>query len=163
MENTNRTNVPVPNEGEDPMESRAGELEKLTVDVGSYSFTGLAAGPPNGPVALLLHGWPEFASSWTEVLLALGSAGYRAVAFDQRGYSTGARPAEVEQYAPDHLVADALAVADAQGARRFHLVAHDWGGMVAWVLASAHPERLLALAVLATPHPVALPTGCATR
>ena len=52
------------------MESRAGELEKLTVDVGSYSFTGLAAGPPDGPLALLLHGWPEFASSWTQVLLA---------------------------------------------------------------------------------------------
>jgi pimeloyl-ACP methyl ester carboxylesterase len=161
MENTNRTNGPVPygqapKEEENPMESRAGELEKLTVDVGSYSFTALAAGPPDGPLALLLHGWPEFASSWTEVLLALGSAGYRAVAFDQRGYSTGARPAEVEQYAPDHLVADALAVADAQGARRFHLVGHDWGGMVAWALASAHPERLLSLAVLATPHPVAL-------
>src|SRR3989442_6655366 len=120
MENKNRTNVPVPyvqtpNEEENPMESRAGELEKLTVDVGSYSFTGLAAGPPDGPLALLLHGWPEFASSWTQVLLALGSAGYRAVAVDQRGYSTGAPPAEGAPYPPEHLVADAPAGADRQG------------------------------------------------
>lgn len=54
------------------------------------------------------------------------------------------------------LVADALAFADSQGADRFHLVSHDWGGMVAWAVAGAHPERLKSLTVLATPHPDAL-------
>jgi pimeloyl-ACP methyl ester carboxylesterase len=131
-------------------------VEKFIIEVREYRFTALGAGPRDGVPVLLLHGWPEFASSWTEELKALGSAGYRVIAVDQRGYSTGARPTEVEKYAPEHLVADALAFADSQGAQRFHLIAHDWGGMVAWALASAHPDRLLSLAVLATPHPVAL-------
>ncbi|MFD3590211.1 alpha/beta fold hydrolase [Streptomyces sp. NPDC058683] len=131
-------------------------LEELTIEVGPYRYDALAAGPQGGDFVLLLHGWPEFASSWTEELHALADAGYRAVAVDQRGYSPGARPPEISDYAVEHLVDDALAFADAQGASRFHLVAHDWGGLVAWALASAHPERLKSLSVLATPHPRAL-------
>jgi len=136
-------------------------IETLTIDVGSYRFSALAAGPRDGAFVLLLHGWPEFATSWTEELKALGHAGYRAVAVDQRGYSVGARPIEVDEYTPEHLVADALGFADVQGASRFHLIAHDWGGMVAWALASAHPDRLLSLTVLATPHPTALQEAAA--
>ncbi|MGW1259301.1 alpha/beta fold hydrolase [Streptomyces sp. NPDC002513] len=131
-------------------------LEELTIDVGPYRYDALAAGPRDGEFVLLLHGWPEFASSWTEELHALAESGYRAVAVDQRGYSPGARPTEISDYFVDHLVEDALAFADAQGADRFHLVAHDWGGMVAWALATAHPGRLRSLTVLATPHPRAL-------
>ncbi|MFJ7905174.1 alpha/beta fold hydrolase [Streptomyces sp. NPDC096198] len=131
-------------------------LEELTIDVGPHRHDALAAGPRDGDLVLLLHGWPEFADCWTEELHALAEAGYRAVAVDQRGYSPGARPEKPTDYAVEHLVDDALAFADAQGADRFHLVAHDWGGMVAWALASTHPERLKSLSVLATPHPRAL-------
>ncbi|MFJ3233673.1 alpha/beta fold hydrolase [Streptomyces sp. NPDC086787] len=131
-------------------------LEELTIELGEHRYDALAAGSRDGDFVLLLHGWPEFANSWTEELHALADAGYRAVAVDQRGYSPGARPSEISDYAVEHLVADALAFADAQGADRFHLVAHDWGGLVAWALASAHPERLKSLSVLATPHPRAL-------
>jgi pimeloyl-ACP methyl ester carboxylesterase len=132
------------------------ELEKHTIDVGGHRFDALAAGPADGEFVLMLHGWPEFADCWTPYLQALADDGYRVLAFDQRGYSDGARPAEITDYAVDNLVADALGVADAQGAARFHLVAHDWGGMVAWALASAHADRLRSLSVLATPHPLAL-------
>src|SRR4029077_2437866 len=113
-------------------------------------------GPRAARSFVLLHGWPEFSSWWQDSLEALGAAGYRAVAFDQRGYSRGARPLDVAEYCPDHLVDDVLGVADAVGAQSFHIVARDWGGMVAWVLATSDPKRLKSLTVLSTPHPIAL-------
>ncbi|MGW3046198.1 alpha/beta fold hydrolase [Kitasatospora sp. NPDC001159] len=124
--------------------------------VGPHTFDALAAGPADGELVLLLHGFPEFADCWTEEIHALAEAGYRAVAVNQRGYSPGARPEAVEEYAVEKLISDVLGFADALGAQRFHLVGHDWGGLVAWALASAHPERLHTLSVLATPHPLAL-------
>ncbi|MEQ0557933.1 alpha/beta hydrolase [Amycolatopsis sp. NEAU-NG30] len=139
-----------------------GALEELTIAVGEHRHSALAAGPGSGELVLFLHGWPEFADAWTEQLHALGEAGYRAVAVDQRGYAAGARPEGVGHYTLDHLVGDALAFAGSQGADRFHLVARDWGGMVAWALASAHPDRLRSLSVLSTPHPAALQRAAAT-
>ncbi|SOE15395.1 Pimeloyl-ACP methyl ester carboxylesterase [Streptomyces sp. 2323.1] len=137
-------------------------FERLEIQAGPHTYDALACGPADGEFVLLLHGWPEFADSWSEVLPALGTAGYRAVAVDQRGYSPRARPHRIADYAVPELVADALAFADSQGADRFHLVSHDWGGMVAWALAGAHPERLKSLTVLATPHPDALNRAAAT-
>jgi pimeloyl-ACP methyl ester carboxylesterase len=137
-------------------------LEEMTVVVGGHRHSALAAGPETGELVLLLHGWPEFADAWTEQLHALGEAGYRALAVDQRGYARQARPDGVEHYSIEHLVGDALAFADSQGTDRFHLVARDWGGMVAWALATAYPHRLRSLAVLSTPHPSALQRAAAT-
>ncbi len=67
-------------------------LERLRITAGPHTFDALACGPADGEAVLLLHGWPEFADSWRAVLPALGAAGYRAVAVDQRGYSPDARP-----------------------------------------------------------------------
>jgi pimeloyl-ACP methyl ester carboxylesterase len=107
---------------------------------------------------LLLHGFPESRYSWRAALPELAKAGYRAVAPDQRGYSPGARPdpADLDNYLFDKLVADAVDIADVSGAagKRFHLVAHDWGGQVSWGVASLHPERLASLTVLSRPHPL---------
>src|SRR5260370_10940289 len=127
---------------------------KLAVD--DLIFDARLCGPEGGAVVALLHGWPEFSSWWQDSLEALGAAGYRAVAFDRRGYSRGARPLAVAEYCPDRLVDDVLGIADAVGAQSFHIVAHDWGGMVAWALSTSHPQRLKSLTVLSTPHPVAL-------
>ncbi|MDH6704144.1 pimeloyl-ACP methyl ester carboxylesterase [Kitasatospora sp. MAA19] len=128
----------------------------VRLTVGGHTFDGLAAGPADGELVLLLHGFPEFADCWSAELTALAAAGYRAVAVDQRGYSPDARPADIADYSVELLVADALGFADALDAPRFHLVAHDWGGLVAWALASTHPKRLRSLTVLSTPHPEAL-------
>src|SRR5436305_4800888 len=96
------------------------------------TFTADVAGPTNGPLVLLLHGFPESRHSWRAALPELARAGYRAVAPDQRGYSPGARPdpADLSNYAFDRLVNDALEIAAAAGheGKRFHLVGHDWGG-----------------------------------
>jgi pimeloyl-ACP methyl ester carboxylesterase len=136
-------------------------IEAMRITLSDLSFDALAAGPEGGGPVLLLHGWPEFADCWRPIMQALAGAGYRAVAVDQRGYSPSARPLDVTDYAMNRLVADALGFADQLGWTTFHLVAHDWGGMVAWTLAGAHPDRLRSLSVLATPHPVALSTEAA--
>jgi pimeloyl-ACP methyl ester carboxylesterase len=122
---------------------------------GGMRFLMRADGPPDGRLVLLLHGFPQTSMSWEAVMGRLAAAGHRAVAFDQRGYSPGARPSEVADYAVPHLIADVLAVADDLGGHRFDLVGHDWGGAVAWAVAGAHPDRVRTLSVASTPHPLA--------
>lgn len=131
-------------------------FERIEVPVGEEVFDALAAGPPDGELVLFLHGFPQSSWQWRWQLRALGDAGYRAVAPDQRGYSPGARPEEVERYRTDHLAADALAVADWLGGHRFHLVGHDWGAIVAWHVAGRYPDRLRTLTAVSVPHPRAV-------
>ena len=127
-------------------------MDALVLRVGGWEFRALAAGPAGGELVLLLHGFPQFAESWVPVMEGLARAGYRAVAVDQRGYSPGARPEAVEAYELDRLVEDVLGFAEALGGGRFHLVGHDWGGLVAWQVAADHPDRLRTVSVLSTPH-----------
>jgi pimeloyl-ACP methyl ester carboxylesterase len=131
------------------------DTDAIAVDASGFRFTGSCSGPADGRPVLLLHGFPQTSWSWHHQLDALGEAGYRAVAIDQRGYSSGARPAETASYHIDFLVSDVLALADALGMDRFDLVGHDWGGMVAWVTGARHPQRLRTLTVVSTPHPAA--------
>lgn len=134
-------------------------LQKTTVRVGGHRHSALTAGPDDGPLVLLLHGWPEFADSWEPQLKAFAASGYKAVAVDQRGYSPGARPDAVSEYELGALVGDAVGFARAFTDRRFHLVGQDWGGAVSWKVAEIHPELLHSLAVLSCPHPEALRTA----
>jgi pimeloyl-ACP methyl ester carboxylesterase len=113
-------------------------------------------GPVDGGTVLLLHGFPQDGSSWDAVTPALQGQGLRTLAPDQRGYSPGARPPERAAYRLEFLVADAVAVLDAAGVDRAHLVGHDWGGGVAWALAAEHPDRVASLTAVSTPHPRAL-------
>ena len=138
------------------MDHGAGRREERVLQVGPEAFDAVAWGPDDGVPVLLLHGFPETSWAWRYVQPPLAAAGYRSVAPDLRGYSPGARPADPARYAMDALVDDALALADALGWDRFHLVGHDWGGAVAWHLASRAPGRLRSLAVASTPHPRAL-------
>lgn len=122
------------------------------VVVGSHTFDVRMAGPEDGDVVILLHGFPQTSYEWRHQLTALGSAGYRAVAPDQRGYSPGARPAEVSAYAAQTLVDDVLGLADAIGAERFHLVGHDWGAAVTWGVAAVAPDRVITANPISVPH-----------
>jgi pimeloyl-ACP methyl ester carboxylesterase len=131
-------------------------LDHLEIPIEAGILDAVAAGPSDGPLVLLLHGFPESSYEWRHQLPALAEAGYRAVAPDQRGYSPRARPEGADAYHVDHLVADVLAVADHLGGGPFHLVAHDWGAVVGWMLAGRHPDRLLTFTSLSTPHPSAL-------
>jgi pimeloyl-ACP methyl ester carboxylesterase len=120
---------------------------------GALTFDALAAGPVAGEPVLLLHGFPQTSRCWRHQLDALGAAGYRAVAPDQRGYAPGARPAPVEAYGTAELVGDVVGLADALGWDRFHLVGHDWGAAIAWQVAGRHGDRLRTLTIVSVPHP----------
>ncbi len=130
-------------------------MEPVELVVGDLVFEARSAGPADGQLALLLHGFPQTSFSWRYQLETLAGAGYRAVAPDQRGYSPRARPDGVEEYRIDRLVGDVIGMADALGAERFHLVGHDWGGAVGWQVAGRHADRLRTLTSLSTPHPAA--------
>lgn len=110
-------------------------------------------GPEDGEAVVLLHGFPETAASWDGVVAPLAEAGYRALAPNQRGYSPGARPTGRRSYVASELAGDVLALADAAGVDRFHVVGHDFGANVAWTLAASHPERLLSLTAVSVGHP----------
>jgi pimeloyl-ACP methyl ester carboxylesterase len=112
-------------------------------------------GPADGEVVILLHGFPQTNVCWDGVIPGLASAGFRVLAPNQRGYSRRARPTGRRAFAANELVGDVLALADAAGAERFHLVGHDWGGALAWYCAMWHPDRLRTVTSLATPHPAA--------
>lgn len=123
------------------------------IATGNLVFDAVVAGPADGDAVVLLHGFPQTTHAWRGVIDPLARAGLRVVAFDQRGYSPGARPSGDAAYETGRLVADVLAVADALHIDRFHVVGHDWGGFVAWQLALSHPERLRSLVAVSTPHP----------
>jgi pimeloyl-ACP methyl ester carboxylesterase len=129
--------------------------EPITLSANGYEFTGFSMGPPDGRTVLLLHGFPQTSGSWLAVASRLSDAGLRAVAFDQRGYSPGARPVEVEAYAMPHLVADTCAIIDLLGGQ-VDLVGHDWGGVVGWQVAARHPERVRTWTAVSTPNQMAL-------
>lgn len=141
-----------------PSDPDAGGAEAIELQVGDYVFDALVQGPEDGEVVFLLHGFPETSYEWRAQMPVLASAGYRAIAPNQRGYSPGARPANVEDYELTLLVADVLGMADELGVERFHLVGHDWGAAVAWVVAVTAPERLISLTALSVPHPDAFAT-----
>lgn len=132
-----------------------------TITTPEGRFTAETAGPADGDLVLLLHGFPQSRHSWRAQVPALGDAGYRAVAYDQRGYSPGVRPdpaTNLAAYGIDRLIADVLDVATAATTNpqaRFHLVGHDWGGQVAWGVAASHSNRVASLTVLSRPHPTA--------
>jgi len=128
------------------------DFEWKKVSANGFIFDVITAGQSDGSAVIFLHGFPEFADAWIEIMKPIAAGGFRCIAIQQRGYSDGARPKQVGDYKVDKLVGDVLAIADALGAKRFHLVAHDWGGIVAWLLAARHPERLATLSVLSTPH-----------
>lgn len=132
------------------------------ISANGFRFTAEIAGEASAPLVLLLHGFPQTRYTWRHQGPALAAAGFRAGAPDQRGYSPGARPSGVEHYGVDALLGDALAIADALGAPRFHLVGHDWGGQLAWLLAARHPERVRSLTVLSRPHPAAFARALAS-
>jgi epoxide hydrolase 4 len=106
-----------------------------------------------GPLVVLLHGFPEFWFGWRFQIPALAEAGFRVVAPDMRGYNVSSRPAGVAAYDIDRLAADVRDLIRERGSSRAFLVGHDWGGAVAWTTAINHPDVVERLAVLNVPHP----------
>lgn len=110
------------------------------------------AGPPGAPLLVFLHGFPEAAFVWDDLLRHFGDR-YRCIAPNLRGYAGSSAPAEPEAYRAKHLVADIAALIGATGGRVAALVAHDWGGALAWNLAAQQPALLERLVIVNSPHP----------
>jgi len=138
-------------------------LENLSFQNGAVSLHAVAAGPNDGPVVVLLHGFPEFSYGWRQQIEPLAATGFRVVVPDQRGYNLSSKPSGVAAYALAELVSDVIAIADQLGREKIFLAGHDWGAAVAWSAALLHPQRISKLAVLNVPHPSVMRKFLSTR
>ena len=128
-------------------------IEFRFVQVNDVTLHCAIAGPEDGPLLILLHGFPEFWFGWRDYILPLADRGFRVVAPDQRGYNLSSKPEGAEAYRLDLAAADVFAVASAFGRDRFHVVGHDWGAAVVWTMAGLDPKRLTSATMIQAPHP----------
>jgi pimeloyl-ACP methyl ester carboxylesterase len=133
------------------VDTQGGEgIRSRQINTRGFTFDALETGADGEPV-LLLHGFPDTSLEWTALMPVLAANGYHCLAPDQRGYSPGARPTEVDAYKYEELVADAFAFGSELG-ERFHVVAHDWGANVAWLMLQKDPSRIASYTAIAVPH-----------
>src|SRR4051794_31032626 len=133
------------------------ELREGYADVGDVQLHYIDAG--DGPLVVLLHGFPEFWYGWRRQIAPLAAAGFRVVAPDLRGYNLSSKPDDVADYSAGKLAGDVRGLIQERGAESAHVVGHDWGGTAAWTLAMNHPEVVDRLAVLDAAHPRKLNEG----
>jgi epoxide hydrolase 4 len=114
----------------------------------------IQSGPADGPLVILLHGFPEFWYGWRNQIPALARAGYCVWAPDQRGYNLSDKPAGVDAYRIDQLAADVIGLIDVAGREQAYMVGHDWGAAVTWRVANHFPQRVAKATVLNVPHPL---------
>jgi pimeloyl-ACP methyl ester carboxylesterase len=136
-----------------PLFNKQADTGMYRLRVNQYEYLIRVAGMQNkGSNLILLHGFPESSIMWEALARQAARDGYRVLAFDQRGYSPGARPTAVAQYHIDTLAADVAQIANAVGFTTFHLVGHDWGAAVGWKAVMNFPERILTWTALSIPH-----------
>lgn len=128
----------------------------LTVEHDGLTFDVEESGPARGPWVVLLHGFPVNSRCYDDVVPRVHEAGLRTLRIDQRGYSPGARPEEVDAYRLDTLVGDVIGILNHLNISYSMVVGHDWGGIVAWHLAAKHPDRFSGLVAVSTGHPSAM-------
>ena len=126
---------------------RSVERDGLVLDV-------LDDGPVDGEPVVLLHGWPERATTWRYVTPILNAAGYRTLAMDRRGFAPGARPRRRRDYTLPELAGDVAALIEEVGGSA-HVVGHDWGAATAWATAGLHPATVRTLTAVSVAHPAA--------
>ena len=127
--------------------------DEVSFQNGGVTLHAVVAGPTDGPVVVLLHGFPEFWYAWHKQIEPLAAAGFRVIVPDLRGYNLSSKPWGVASYALEELVSDVVAIPDHLGQQKIFLAGHDWGAAVAWSAALTHPKRIAKLAVLNVPHP----------
>jgi epoxide hydrolase 4 len=133
------------------------EIREGYAEVGDQKLHYVEAG--DGPLIVLLHGFPEFWFGWRKQIAPLAAAGFRVVAPDTRGYNLSSKPEGFEAYGVDLLAADIQGFIKELGAESAYLVGHDWGGSIAWATAMNHPEVVDRLAILNAAHPRKLSEG----
>ncbi len=134
-------------------------LEHHQVPTNGLHLHVVQCGPAAGPLVILLHGFPDFWYGWRKQLRVLAAAGYRVWVPDQRGYNLSDKPVGIRQYVLPTLAADIIGLIDAAGRSQANIIGHDWGGIVAWHLATYHADRVAQASILNVPHPTILPLG----
>jgi pimeloyl-ACP methyl ester carboxylesterase len=132
------------------------ELEHSYVNTNGIRLHVVQAGTKSGIPVVLLHGFPEFWYGWRKQIPALTGVGCRVIVPDQRGYNLSDKPREIEAYRVENLVDDILGLINALDYEKVNLVGHDWGAVVAWMLAIKSPERLHRLGIVNVPHPAVM-------
>jgi pimeloyl-ACP methyl ester carboxylesterase len=145
------------------LHGRRTSVENLSFRNGDVGLLAVAAGPKDGPLVVLLHGFPEFWYGWRKQIEPLATAGFRVIVPDQRGYNLSCKPSGLAAYALPELVSDVIAIADQLGQEKIFLAGHDWGAAVAWSAALLHPQRIAKLVVLNVPHPSVMRKFLSTR
>ncbi|MBV9412607.1 MAG: alpha/beta hydrolase [Acidimicrobiia bacterium] len=138
-------------------ETRQRGLVHGYADIGDIRLHYVEAG--EGPLVVLLHGFPEFWYGWRNQIEPLAASGFRVVAPDMRGYNLSSRPGAVSAYGAAQVAEDIRGLIQKLGAESAMLVGHDWGGTVAWTMAMNHPEVVEKLAILDAAHPRKLQEG----
>ncbi len=128
-------------------------LYHTTVCTNGVNLHVVQAGPRDGKLVILLHGFPEYWGIWRSQIDFLAQQGYCVWAPDQRGYATSDKPHAIADYTLDELARDIVGLIDAAGRDKAVVIAHDWGGLVAWWLGMKHASRLERLAMFNAPHP----------
>lgn len=131
-------------------------LEHLQFETSGVRLHAVAAGPANGPVVVLLHGFPEFWKGWSPQIGPLAEAGFRVIVPDQRGYHLSDKPSKVADYRLERLGEDVTGMLDHLGVREACIAGHDFGATVTWWLLVSRPERFRAAAILNVPHPLVM-------
>lgn len=131
-------------------------LRETTIETQDVQLHIVQAGPEDGPLLILLHGFPEFWYGWRHQIGRFAAAGFRVWVPDQRGYNLSGKPKGVSAYHIDKLAMDVVDLMQAAGPTKGFVVGHDWGAAVAWHLATYHPERVEKLGILNVPHPTVM-------
>ncbi|QDI91285.1 alpha/beta hydrolase [Salicibibacter halophilus] len=137
-------------------------LDFLYVQTNGIELHVATAGPKEGELVILLHGFPEFWFGWRKQIQPLANAGYKVVVPDQRGYNKSQKPAGIRSYEINQLQNDVIGLINYFQRDHATIIGHDWGGAVAWHLASTHPHKVRQLIVINIPHPGVFPKVMAT-
>ena len=133
------------------------EVNFRLIETNGVRLHTVVAGPEDGELMVLLHGFPEFSYGFHHQMEALAASGYRVVAPDQRGYHLSDKPERIDDYTIDKLSGDIAGLIEAFGETSAIVIGHDWGGAVAWHLAASKPDYVKKLIAINIPHPAAMP------
>ncbi|ARK28579.1 alpha/beta fold hydrolase [Halalkalibacter krulwichiae] len=132
------------------------KVEFIKIETNGVRIHMAVSGPTKGPLIILLHGFPEFWYGFRKQIEPLVKAGYRVVVPDQRGYNFSEKPEKIENYTLDQLARDVIGIIQFFKREKACIIGHDWGGLVAWHLASYHGQYVDKLIVINSPHPLVM-------
>lgn len=132
---------------------KTADIKSQHYGLGNINLHVIEAGPAAGKPIIFLHGFPDFWYGWKDQIAYFADRGYRVIVPDQRGYNLSGKPQGIKAYRCKHLMEDICSLIEVLGLKKAHLVGHDWGGIVSWLLGIYHPQHFKTITILNAPHP----------